>query len=139
MEKKLLESAIIEEEYLRVNIFTHSLAPFRKDLEKLGFITSKELQFLKGGSEIKVAGRVVLIHTPPTKSGRRIIFVTAEDEYGLLDLVLLPEEQKKYSRTIFLNSLCCFEGKLKKYGKKSFSIKVDKVISLKELLKMLPH
>ncbi len=135
MEKKLLEYAIMEEEYLKVNIFTHPLAPFREDLKKLGFITSKELSLVKRGSKVKVAGRVILIHTPPTKTGVRIMFVTAEDEYGLLDLVLLPQEQKKYSRTLLLNSLCCFEGEIKKYGRGSFSITIERIIPLEDALK----
>jgi|YelNatPaOPRAMG01_1025707.scaffolds.fasta_scaffold12802_2 error-prone DNA polymerase len=134
MDERLLELALIEEEYLRINIFTHPLAPFRKELEELGVIKSKDLASLKGGSNVKVAGRVVLVHTPPTKSGIRIMFITIEDEYGLIDLTLLPEAQKRYSRTLLLNSLCYFEGTLRKYGKRSISITIERIIPLGEIL-----
>jgi error-prone DNA polymerase len=34
---------------------------------------------MEDGSRVRVSGMVIIIHTPPTKSGKRVIFLTLED------------------------------------------------------------
>jgi len=125
MDAKQLKLALIEEKYLTVNVRSHPLAPFREELRRAGFVTSRELRRMPNGARVKVAGRVILVHTPPTRSGVRVMFITAEDEYGLIDMVMFLGEQEKYSSTVLSEPLCIFEGKMQRTGKKDVSLLLE--------------
>ena len=36
---------------------------------------------------------LILVHTPPTKSGKRVMFLTLEDEMGLFEVVGISKAQ----------------------------------------------
>jgi len=127
MDTRQLRLALIEEKYLTVNVRSHPLAPFREELRRAGFVTSRELRRMPNGAKVKVAGRVILVHTPPTRSGVRVMFITAEDEYGLMDMVLFPRKQEKYARTILSHILCACEGFVQKSGQKGVSILLERI------------
>jgi len=122
MDAKQLKLALIEEKYLTVSVRSHPLAPFREELRKAGFVTSRELRRMPNGARVKVAGRVILVHTPPTRSGVRVMFITAEDEVGLIDMVLFPSEQRAFAKEALSEPLCAFEGVVRKVGRKDASV-----------------
>ena len=134
MDSRQLRLALIEEKYLTVNVRSHPLAPFREELRKAGFVTSRELRRMPNGARVKVAGRVILVHTPLTRSGVRVMFITAEDEFGLVDMVLFPDRQKGYARTVLLNPLCTFEGKVRREGRRKVSLTLERIASLTAVL-----
>ena len=127
MDAKQLKLALIEEKYLTVNVRSHPLAPFREELRRAGFVTSRELRRMPNGARVKVAGRVILVHTPPTRSGVRVMFITAEDEFGLMDMVLFPRKQEKYARIVLSHILCGFEGFIRKSGQKHISLLLERI------------
>jgi DNA polymerase III alpha subunit len=43
------------------------------------------------GAIVRVSGMVIIVHTPPTKSGKRVMFLTLEDETGLFDVVVFSK------------------------------------------------
>jgi len=112
MDARQLRLALIEEKYLTVNVRSHPLAPFRDKLKKMGFVTSRELRRMPDGARVKVAGRVILVHTPPTRSGVRVMFITAEDEFGLMDMVLFPSHQERNAKKALIHPLCVFSGQV---------------------------
>jgi error-prone DNA polymerase len=84
---------------------------------------------------------MVIVHMPPTKSGKRVIFITLEDETGLIDVVAFPKAQVSSARAILTSEVQTIEGRLQRQGKDglSKSIILDKVIphltgSLSEIL-----
>jgi len=127
MDAKQLKLALIEEKYLTVNVRSHPLAPFREDLRKAGFVTSRELKRMPNGARVKVAGRVVLVHTPPTRSGVRVMFITAEDEYGLIDLVMFPTEQEKYAKEVLFEPIAVFQGIVRREGRRDVSLVIERI------------
>jgi len=98
MDTKQLKLALLEEKYLTVNVRSHPLAPFREELRKAGFVTSRELRRMPN-----------------------------EDEYGLMDMVLFPRKQEKYARTILSHILCTFEGSVQKSGRMGVSILLERI------------
>lgn len=134
--KRLLELCLAEEECLRVNVRGHPLMPLRPLLTRLGFLTSRELKVAPQGQRVKTAGRIVLVNTPPTKSGRRVMFVTAEDEYGLIDMVLFPRAQRSAARKVLSCPLCAFEGRVRRQGR-AVSLVLDRAWALGEDLEAL--
>jgi error-prone DNA polymerase len=91
---------------MKVSASTHIMAPFWEDLEKHGFIKSTTLKWKSNGSMVKIAGRVIIIHTPPTKSGKRVMFLTLEDEDGLFDLTVFEDVHTRYAKKILSGRGC---------------------------------
>jgi error-prone DNA polymerase len=71
---------------------------------------------------VRVAGIKVVQHTPPTRSGQRVIFLTLEDASGLIDMVVFESAQKNYAKTIFEGWLLLVEGRITKRGKVSLVV-----------------
>ena len=132
MNRRLLDLALAEERYLSVNVRSHPILPFREDLKKAGFITSRGLRWKRNGEMVKVAGRLVLIHTPPTRSGIRVMFITIEDEYGLIDLVLFPLKQQLYAEKILSSLVCLSVGRVRKLGKRDVSVVIEEVKDVRD-------
>jgi error-prone DNA polymerase len=76
----------------------HPLTPIRALMRRAGIITAADLRRTPSGRRVKVSGRVILVHTPPTRSGQRVMFVTLEDETGLMDVVIFPRVQAHAAR-----------------------------------------
>ncbi len=110
----------------------HILAPFRQDLAKAGFITSGALRWKEHESMVKLADRVILIHTPPTKSKKRVMFLTLEDEEGLFDLTVFEDVQERYARKILSNPILLVEGQVNRFGLRGVSVVVERVWRVKE-------
>jgi len=132
MRHDILQYALNEEERLEVNIRYHITEAFREDLEKAGFITSAQLREKKNGEYVRIAGRVALVQMPPTRSGIRIMFITIEDEHGLIDMVMFPDEQQHYAKKILENLVVLCEGTVRRLGIRDVSVVIKKVMSIQE-------
>ncbi len=79
---------------------------------------------------MRLSGLLIIVHTPPTKSGKRVMFLTLEDETGLWDAVAFSRVQKDFARVIYTSELLTVEGKLQRQGGYGVSISViiEKVI-----------
>jgi error-prone DNA polymerase len=71
----------------------HLMALLRAELglEERGCLRTGQARSAPDGQEVTVAGLPVRPHRPPTRSGRRLVFVALEDEEGLVE-VMVPEE-----------------------------------------------
>lgn len=105
--------AFLRDQRLKVFARVHPLEFLRPVLKRLGFVTAEELKKLPPGKEAKVSGLVILVHTPPVRSGKRIMFVTLEDETGLIDTVILPEVQKDCGKAVLTEEIVFLKGKVR--------------------------
>lgn len=126
MAEKILNESLT----MSVSCSEHPLAILRPWLAKNGVVTARELRRIPSGARVKVTGLRALVHMPPTKSGKRVIFITLEDETGLLDLVAFPKAQQRSARAILTSQVLTVGGRLQHLGKRglSSSIVVEKVI-----------
>ena len=108
----------------------HPLAALRPRLAAAGIVTARDLRRIPSGRKVRVTGIMVLVHMPPTRSGKRVIFVTLEDETGLMDLVAFPKAQIGSARAILTSEVQTVEGRLQRQGKDglSISIVVEKIV-----------
>lgn len=90
----------------------HIMDFFRPKLPK-HVLTSKDVLSLNEGF-VQIAGLVIRPHRPPTRSGRIVVFLTLEDEFGLIDVTIFENIYEKYGNTIFNNSLLLIEGEISK-------------------------
>ncbi len=108
----------------------HPLEVLRPHLDKAGIITARGLSKVRDRARVRVSGVLVMVHTPPTRSGRRVMFVTLEDETGLVDLVVFPQVQERWAREIFTWEVLTVEGRVKKEGagEQSVTVVVERVL-----------
>ncbi|NVM23333.1 MAG: hypothetical protein HWN68_16305 [Desulfobacterales bacterium] len=139
MDRKCLDLFLTESDLMQVSASTHVMAPFREDLEKSGFIKSTALKWKSHKSRIKTAGRVIIIHTPPTKSGKRVMFLTLEDEDGLFDLTVFEDVQARYAKKILASSVLLVEGVLNRSGLRGVSIVARRFWTIKEFYERLRY
>ena len=108
----------------------HPLAAMRARLDAAGFHTAAQLRRLEHGTAIRVAGMNVMINTPPTRSGRRMMFVTIEDETGLIDLTVFEDLQARSAKAIMTSQILAVEGVLQREGRlgRSITVTVHRVL-----------
>ncbi len=124
--------SLAKNEVKSMNVFCneHPLLSLRSILTLNEVITAESLDSLPSGKRVRLSGMLVIIHMPSTKSKKRVIFITLEDETGLIDLVVFPNTQTHFAREILTSEILTIEGKLKRAGKNglSKSIVVEKVL-----------
>ena len=132
MDKRRLDLFLTESRAMQAPTSTHALAPFRQDLQRRRFIQSSGIKWKSHGDRIKTAGRVIIIHTPPTKSGRRVMFLTLEDEEGLFDLTVFENVHARYAQKILGSSILLVEGIVHRFGLRGVSIVARRFWILRE-------
>jgi len=80
---------------------------------------------------VRLCGIQIIRHTPPTKSGKRVMFITLEDETGLFDVVAFERTLDRYAKLIIQSEVLTIEGRLQRQGNsgKSISIVVEKCLT----------
>ncbi len=132
MNRELLKEILKDERLFGLFLHHHPVTAFRDDLTQAGYTTAEGLRRSKDGQWVKVAGRVIIVHTPPTKSGVRVMFITLEDETGLIDLAVFPKTQERYARTLLSKVIVLVEGQVSRQGARDVSVVAQRVLTLKE-------
>jgi error-prone DNA polymerase len=86
---------------LGLEISEPRMLAWRKQLTARGFYSSRDLKDVPSGSLVQVAGMLLHPHRPPTRSGRITVFLSLEDEYGLIDVTVFEDVYMKYGSYIF--------------------------------------
>jgi error-prone DNA polymerase len=95
-----------------VSINTHPMAYFRADLEASKVACSRSLAHLPEGKRVKVAGISICRQQPPTASG--VLFITLEDEYGFINLVVWKKVLELYRPPLLTQSFLLCEGRIQR-------------------------
>jgi len=132
VDKRELDLFLTESELMQVSASSHIMAPFREDLKKYDFVQSTVLKWKSHGSKLKTAGRVIIIHTPPTKSGKRVMFLTLEDEEGVFDLTVFEHVHARYAPKILASTVLLVEGVIHRLGLRGVSIVARHFWTLRE-------
>jgi len=97
---------------LGLAIGDHIMSLYRYRLDALGVRSSTTLSTCSDGDRVLVAGRVIVRQAPPTAKG--FVFITLEDEDGLINLVVRPGIYACYRRTLRSALLLMVEGKVQR-------------------------
>jgi error-prone DNA polymerase len=90
------------------------IAHMRAELEKERVIPAARLAEMPGNLVCKVGGLVITRQRPGTAKG--FVFLTLEDETGLVNVIVRPDVYERYRRTIRQSMTVIVEGKLQKEG-----------------------
>lgn len=119
-----------ELEVLGLNVSSHPLRARRGELRDQGVVFSSELAALPDNTKVKVVGIYERRQAPPTKSGQRTMFLTLEDEEGLLDIVIFASKLKEYGAVLVDNHLLLVEGRLQNNQQHGLAIVAEKITAL---------
>ncbi|HMI88447.1 MAG TPA: error-prone DNA polymerase [Polyangiaceae bacterium] len=97
---------------LGLSVDDHPMRHLRARMKKRGVVTSAALFHLRHGTVVKVAGLVLSRQRPMTASG--VVFVTLEDEFGMMNLILTPDIFDRSYRTAVHARLLLVQGKLER-------------------------
>jgi error-prone DNA polymerase len=124
------ESLLAEREILSLDLSAHPL-----DFCNLGsrFTRISDLSALATGQPVRIAGSVVRYQTPPTRTGKRVVYIIMEDGTGVADVTVFHDVQEKCGRVLFRSGWLDVKGKIQRRGPKSLSIIADDVQALKRI------
>ncbi|MCP4576806.1 MAG: hypothetical protein GY846_11035, partial [Deltaproteobacteria bacterium] len=89
-------------------------------------VTSTVISRIQAGSTISVFGMVLVRQSPGT--AKKMLFITLEDEYGTVQVVVRPQIYVRYSRVIDDQRFLCVTGKLQRQDG-AISLLVTRVLS----------
>jgi error-prone DNA polymerase len=122
-----------ELKHIGLDLTAHLVSLYREKLMQMGVRRCAELSKFDDGQKVSVAGMKILLHTPPTRSGIRVVFITLEDETGVLDVTVFPDTQERYGPTLFTSDLLVVEGTTRRMGD-SISVNAERILNLQNTL-----
>lgn len=109
------------------NIMRH----YRAQLRRRRIAGTWEVKQMQRGRQARVAGMMVVRQHPQTANG--IVFISLEDEAGLLDLVVKPNVWQRLREVLYREPLVMVTGEVQRSGG-AVSVLVDQATPLIELL-----
>ena len=97
----LSEKIGFEYSMMGLGVSGHPVALWRDVLHNGGFVGSGDLKDIESGEYVKVGGVPVRPHRPPTKSGKTVVFLSLEDEEGLIDVTCFESVYKRCGKFLF--------------------------------------
>ncbi|MCC6484709.1 MAG: DNA polymerase III subunit alpha [Armatimonadetes bacterium] len=108
------ERLSMEYSVLGLNPNCHLVSLLRPKLDSYGLLTTADLAWIPGGQKVRVGGLTICPHTPPTKSGTRVLFFCLEDEFGLIDVTCFEDIYRSSGYLAFSEPVVIVEGTLQK-------------------------
>jgi error-prone DNA polymerase len=104
----------IDYETTSLSLKKHPVALVRATLAQQRIVTAEEVNHLPAGRWVKVAGLVLIRQRPGTASG--IVFVTLEDETGIVNLIVRPQIFDRYHLAARHAALLQCDGYIERQG-----------------------
>ena len=102
----------------------HPMAYFRPWLTRQRYVTSKDIIHQREGAQVWAAGISICRQQPPTASG--VLFITLEDEFGFINLVVWKTAFEPYREVLLTQSFLTVRGRIQKApGAKVLHLIVD--------------
>jgi error-prone DNA polymerase len=117
------ESVKYEVDRLGIDMSRHMIEFYGEFLNSIGAVRSSDLLKQRSQSSVLVAGIKVAMQTPPVRSGKRVIFLTLDDGYGLSDSAFFTDVQSEYANVLYSTSLLLVRGITRRTGAKGISIR----------------
>ncbi len=109
---------LAERELLSLDLAAHPLDFCSLD----GITRMKDLPRQATGKVVRIAGSVIRYQTPPTRNGKRVLYIIMEDGTVVADVTVFSDVQEKCGQVLFREGWLIVEGKVQRRGPKSLSI-----------------
>lgn len=113
----ILEKLQWEQKTLGIAVGGHLMSYYRDGLREY-VLTVAGAKAGRSGARVWIAGMPIGIHRPPTRSGKTVVFLSLEDETGLIDVTVFPQTYQTYGHILFnSNSVpLLIQGRLQRRG-----------------------
>jgi error-prone DNA polymerase len=109
------EHVVADYAALGLSLKAHPVAFFREDLRTRGILTSAQhWEKRLAGRRVTVAGLVLVRQRPGTAKG--VIFLTLEDETGIVNVVVWPNVFEKNRRVLMTAQFLAVRGRIQREG-----------------------
>jgi error-prone DNA polymerase len=108
------ESLVADYATTGMAIAHHPFALLRPHLARDGIVSSQDLDRLRHGAQVQLAGLVMARQKPGTANG--VCFMLLEDEFGTINLVVPPPVYERDRTTVRSEPLVVADGKLERYA-----------------------
>ncbi len=123
-----------ELELLGLTVSCHPLPLYEEELRRMGVRMSYELPALGDEVPVTVAGVYERAQNPWMRSGKRTMFLTLEDAYGLYECVCFESKLAKIAPVVARASYFLVRGRLQNNHKRGLAIVAEEVLDLEEVL-----
>ncbi|MCX7857958.1 MAG: DNA polymerase III subunit alpha [Deltaproteobacteria bacterium] len=106
------EAVSLDYKILGLSPSFHPVKPLRHRLNNKGVLKSIEIRSLPPGKDVLFLGLAVCKQRPETAKG--FCFITLEDEYGMVNVIVKPKIYEKFRELIRLESIMLVKGKIEK-------------------------
>lgn len=101
-----------EKELIGLYVSAHPLTPYRDFLKKVASHNSSQLAGVKNKENVTVAGMVSRFRKHLTKTGNDMGFVTLEDLFGSIELIVFPSVWRTTRELILTDNILIIDGKV---------------------------
>ncbi len=109
-----LEAIAGELRVMGVSAGPHVMLHHRPRMQQAGVLSSRDLSRCREGALVWAAGQVTVVQSPPTAKG--FMFVTLEDEFGMINVIVAPDLVAKYRRVWRRTPLLAVLGRVQRQG-----------------------
>ena len=67
---------------------------------------------MPAGKTVKIAGSVIRYQTPPTRTGKRVVYIIMEDGTGVADVTVFNDVQERCGKYLFRSGWLEVQGKI---------------------------
>jgi error-prone DNA polymerase len=85
----LSEHVVNDYQTVRLSLKAHPMRFLREHYASRGFVTAADLETLRDGKRLSIAGLVLIRQRPGSAKG--VVFITIEDETGIANLIVWPD------------------------------------------------
>ncbi|MGB9779729.1 DNA polymerase III subunit alpha [Caldanaerobacter sp.] len=134
----------MEKETLGLYISGHPLEEYAQDIPKVTNVTTLDFKIspdeemftlkLRDNQEVKIAGVIVAKKVKFTKNGNIMAFVTLEDMYGTVEIIVFPTVYERYSSLIKEDKIVLVKGKVSLKEEEEPKILCDEIKLLSEVI-----
>jgi DNA polymerase III alpha subunit len=123
-----------ELELLGLTVTCHPLTLYEEELRRMGVTMSYELPAMGDEVPVTVAGVYERAQNPWMRSGKRTMFLTLEDAYGLYECVCFESKLAKIAPVVARATYFLVRGRLQNNHKRGLAIVAEDVLDLEEVL-----
>ncbi len=129
------EAMVADYEGSGLSLGPHPMTFHRARLERSGVVRATDLQEMRDGGPVRVAGAVVVRQRPGTAKG--FVFLNLEDETGLVNVVVPPPLFNRYRLTLVDEPFLLITGVLE-HREGVISVRAGRIEPLRHRLQQVP-
>ena len=111
---RLSEHVVADYQTVRLSLKAHPVSFLRSRLARRGNLPAETIARARDGQRVAATG-IVLVRQRPG-SARGVIFMTIEDETGVVNAVVWPQVMETYRRVVMTSRLVMIKGRIQRAG-----------------------